>query len=67
VKDLQTAFKRIDKAQPIDYDGASSALDLMADGEMYPELVHWRIQDGQFVELERYRCDLDHPVCEAVP
>ena len=30
---------------------------------MYPDLVHWKIQGGQFVELERYRCDPGTPSC----
>jgi hypothetical protein len=67
VKDFQTAARRIKRQQPINYDGASSPLELTPDGEMYPDLVHWRIQGGQFVELERYRCDPDHPSCEVRP
>jgi hypothetical protein len=64
VKDFKTAAKRIQKHRPIDYDGASSPLDLTPEGEMYPALVHWKIQGGQFVELERYLCDPAHPSCE---
>jgi hypothetical protein len=67
VKDFKTAAKRIKKQQPIDYDGASSPLDLTPEGEMYPDLVHWKIQGGQFVQLERYRCDPDHPSCQVRP
>ena len=34
---------------------------------MYPDLVHWQIQGGQFVELEGYRCDPARPNCTALP
>jgi hypothetical protein len=59
---LQAAL-RIKLGQAINYDGASSAVDLTAVGEMYPALVHWRIEDGRFVELETYRCDPENPNC----
>jgi hypothetical protein len=61
--DFKRAASNIDEGKPIDYDGASSPLDLTAEGEMYPDLVHWKIQGGQFVELERYRCDPSAPSC----
>ena len=64
MKDFKTAAKRIQKHRPIDYDGASSPLDLTPEGEMYPDLVHCKIRGSQFVELERYRCDPHHPSCE---
>jgi hypothetical protein len=67
VRDFQTAALRIRKQRPIDYDGAASSVDLTPEGEMYPDLVHWRIEAGAFVELERYRCDPEHPNCERRP
>jgi hypothetical protein len=63
VTDFKTAALRIKNHQSINYDGASSPLELTGSGEMYPELVHWKIQSGKFVELERYQCDPDHPTC----
>jgi hypothetical protein len=30
---------------------------------MYPDLVHWKIQSGKFVELVRYQCNPDRPTC----
>jgi hypothetical protein len=53
----------IDLGARIDLDGAASSLDLTPVGEMYPNLVHWTIQGGAFVESEAYRCDPQNPVC----
>jgi hypothetical protein len=64
---FQSAATQIRKVKPINYDGASSPLDLSANGEMYPDLVHWKIQGGQFVELESYQCDPAHPNCVVRP
>lgn len=62
--DFKLAATRIKNHQPIDYDGASSPLELdPATGEMYPDLVHWKIQSGKFVEAETYRCDPATPNC----
>jgi hypothetical protein len=62
-----SAAKLIRAKKPINYDGASSPLDLTPIGEMYPDLVHWKIQGGQFVELESYQCDPDHANCVVRP
>ncbi len=60
---FEQAARKIRDHQAIDYDGAASPTDLTAAGEMYPELVHWKIQSGRFVELEAYQCDPEHPNC----
>jgi hypothetical protein len=67
VGDFKTAARRIAQHRPINYEGASSPLELTGAGEMYPDLVHWKIQGGQFVELERYRCDPQTPNCAVRP
>jgi hypothetical protein len=64
---FQTAATQVRAKKPINYDGASSPLDLTATGEMYPDLVHWKIQGGKFVELESYRCDPTSPNCVVRP
>jgi hypothetical protein len=62
------AARRIRAGRPINYDGAASPLDLTApEGEMFPELTHWRIEGGRFVELATYRCDPSAPLCERQP
>jgi hypothetical protein len=25
--------------------------------------VHWKVENQQFVEYERYQCDPEHPLC----
>ena len=67
VKDFKQAAKRLDKHKPINYDGAASSADLTPAGEMYPDLVHWKITGGQFVELEGYQCDPQHALCAVLP
>jgi Periplasmic binding protein len=61
--DFAKAAQLIGQYKAINYDGASSPLDLTPQGEMYPDLVHWQIQNGRFVELEAYRCDPQHALC----
>jgi hypothetical protein len=63
VDDFRKAAESIAKYKSINYDGASSPLDLTPEGEMYPDLVHWQIQGGRFVELEAYQCDPQHALC----
>jgi hypothetical protein len=61
--DFKTAALRIAQEQPINYEGAGSSVDFDFAGENYPDLVHWKIQGGNFVEIERYRCDPQVPAC----
>jgi hypothetical protein len=64
---FEHAAQAIRHHKRINYDGAASPADLTPVGEMYPDLVHWQIQGGQFVEFEGYRCDPAHPNCTALP
>jgi hypothetical protein len=57
VADFKTAVQRIGQEQPINYDGAGSSVDLDGIGESFPPIVHWKIQGGKFVELEKYDCN----------
>lgn len=61
--DFKTAAQRIASDQPINYEGASSNLDIDFNGENYPDLAHWKIQSGKFSDLEIFGCDPDHPTC----
>ena len=65
--DFATAAKLIAQHRKINYEGASSSLDWTALGEMYPKLVHWKIQGGRFVEFEAYRCNEQIPLCQVLP
>jgi ABC-type branched-subunit amino acid transport system substrate-binding protein len=49
----------------INYAGASGYLPWDAAGDNHPPMVHWRVQSGRFVELERYECAAAHPTCVA--
>ena len=61
--DFKTAALRINNDQPINYDGASSSMDLDFNRDNNPDLVHWKIDKGKFVELESYGCDPEHDSC----
>ena len=61
--DFATLAQRIQQELPVNYDGASSAMDLDFLGDNFPELVHWKLQTDKFAEAEIYRCDNDHPTC----
>ena len=61
--DYEIMVRRIDQDQPVDYEGAASSDDLDVDGENYPDLVRWRILNGNFVEAQIFRCDPAHPSC----
>jgi hypothetical protein len=51
---------------PINYQGAYNKDDWNAVGDIFPPLVHWKVENGQFVELESYRCDPANPLCPVV-
>ncbi len=61
--DFELAADRIRQERPINYDGAGSPLEPDGVGDNFPDLVHWKIQSGKFVEQERYRCDPERPTC----
>ena len=48
---------------PINYDGAYNADDWNAVGDIFPPLVHWKVEGGQFVETQQLQCDPAHPTC----
>ena len=55
--------RRRPPGEPINYEGAYHAIDWDARGDMFPPLVHWKIENGQFVEYELYACSRDQPNC----
>jgi hypothetical protein len=61
--DLATAARLIARHRPVNYEGASSALDWDAAGETYPKLVRWKVQNGRFVESDSFRCSPQRPLC----
>ncbi|HEX3442339.1 MAG TPA: ABC transporter substrate-binding protein [Pseudolabrys sp.] len=56
VADFSAAIKLIDKGKPINYEGAYSPNDWNSVGDIFPPLVHWKVENGQFKEYEQYDC-----------
>jgi branched-chain amino acid transport system substrate-binding protein len=56
VADLSAAIKLIDRGKPINYEGAFGPNDWNSVGDIYPPLVHWKVEKGQFKEYEQYDC-----------
>lgn len=56
----------IAQGKAINYEGASGPMDFDARGDVRNTVVHWKVQDKQFVELEKYDC-LSSPACPRVP
>jgi hypothetical protein len=65
VDDFRAAIGAIAKGEAINYEGAYSSIDWDAVGDMFPPLVHWKVENQQFVEYELYRCSPQQPLCPA--
>ncbi len=65
VDDFRAAIGAIAKGEAINYEGAYSSIDWDAIGDMFPPLVHWKVESQQFVEYELYRCSPQQPLCPA--
>jgi branched-chain amino acid transport system substrate-binding protein len=63
VEDFGTAIRVIAEGKPINYEGAYDSGDWDAVGDMFPPLVHWKVENQQFVEYELYRCSPQRPLC----
>jgi Periplasmic binding protein len=63
VGDYTAAIKSIGQGKPINYEGAYHSIDWDAVGDMFPPLVHWKVENAQFVEYELYHCDPQRPLC----
>jgi hypothetical protein len=63
VEDFGTAIGLIAQGKPIDYEGAYDSNDWDGVGDMFPPLVHWKVENQQFVEYELYRCNPQQPLC----
>jgi ABC-type branched-subunit amino acid transport system substrate-binding protein len=63
VEDFRSAIGSIAKGQPINYEGAYNPNDWDAVGDMFPPLVHWKVENQRFVEYELYRCSPQQPLC----
>jgi Periplasmic binding protein len=63
VEDFSLAIRSIAAGKPIDYEGAYNSDDWDGVGDMFPPLVHWKVEKEQFVEYELYRCSPQQPLC----
>lgn len=63
VRSFQWAAFLLRHGWPINYDGAYNADDWDAAGDIFPPLVHWSVENAQFVEYEAYLCDPANPLC----
>ncbi len=63
VEDFGAAIKALARGKPINYEGAYDSDDWDAAGDMFPPLVHWKVENGQFLEYELYRCSPQQPLC----
>ena len=63
VGDFTAAIKAVGQGKPINYEGAYHAVDWDAVGDMFPPLVHWKVEKAQFVEYELYHCNPQRPLC----
>jgi hypothetical protein len=67
VHDFRKAARLIRLGVKINYEGAFDSIDWDAAGDMFPPLVHWKVEGGQFVEYERYDCSPSNPTCPVAP
>jgi hypothetical protein len=63
VDDFASAAQLIGQGKPINYEGAYNSLDWDAVGDIFPPLVHWKVENAQFVEYELYDCNPQKPLC----
>jgi ABC-type branched-subunit amino acid transport system substrate-binding protein len=63
VDDFASAAQLIGQGKPINYEGAYNSLDWDAVGDIFPPLVHWKVENAQFVEYELYDCSPQKPLC----
>ena len=63
VGDFASAVGAMRQGRPINYQGAYYAGGWDAAGDMFPPLVHWKVENGQFVEYELYHCSPEKPLC----
>jgi len=52
VKDFRAEAQLIGQRKPINYEGPYNPDDWDAVGDIFPPLVYWKVENGQFVEYE---------------
>lgn len=64
--EFERAIGLIAAGQAINYEGASGPVDFDANNNVRNQIVHWRVENEHFVELERYDC-ISSPLCPRIP
>lgn len=64
--EFEKAIGLIAAGQPINYEGASGPVDFDANNNVKNQIVHWRVENEQFVDLERYDC-IGSSLCPRIP
>ncbi|MBL9003074.1 MAG: ABC transporter substrate-binding protein [Myxococcales bacterium] len=64
--ELEKALGLIASGQPINYEGASGPVDFDANNNVKNVIVHWRVENERFVDLERYDC-ISSSLCPRFP
>jgi ABC-type branched-subunit amino acid transport system substrate-binding protein len=57
----------IKEGRTINYLGATGDTTFDAAGDNNPIMVHYRVENNRFVELETYACDPTYPLCASAP
>lgn len=63
VEGFAAAAQALRQGKPINYEGAYHSIDWDAVGNMYPPMVHWKVEGQKFVEYELYDCNPQTPLC----
>ena len=64
--EFEKAIGLIAAGQPINYEGASGPVDFDENNNVRNQIVHWRVDGGQFVDMERYDC-ISSSQCPRLP
>lgn len=64
--EFEKAIGLIAAGQPINYEGASGPVDFDANNNVKNQIVHWRVENEKFVDLERYDC-IGSSLCPRIP
>lgn len=64
--EFEKAIALLSAGQAINYEGASGPVDFDANQNVKNQIVHWRVENERFLDLERYDC-ISSPLCPRIP
>jgi hypothetical protein len=62
-REFAKAAELIRTGRSINYEGPTGDTTFDANGDTYPIMVHYRVENKQFRELETYSCTESYPLC----